>query len=123
MGCIVDVWYKAKVSLDNTNMLSYDNVVEINQNINMCIITIFYLNRSGAFWTLEVFSARGQNSWKYIISLMCFGFFKKNYEVQILLKKQTSIFPDSAKVICCLNEYFSSRAFQVGATKFFQGYV
>lgn len=29
MGCIVDVWYKAKVCLENRNMLSYDNVVEI----------------------------------------------------------------------------------------------
>lgn len=40
MGRIVDVWYKAKMYLENRNMLSYDNVVEIiNQNMNKCVIT------------------------------------------------------------------------------------
>lgn len=63
MGCISDLWYKAKVCLENRNTLSYDNVVEIiNQNMNMCIITIFDLNRYAAFQTLQVFSTRGQNS-------------------------------------------------------------
>ena len=47
MGWIVNVWYKAKVCLEDRNMLSYDNVVEIiNQNMNMFIITNFDLNRS-----------------------------------------------------------------------------
>lgn len=62
MGCIADVWYKAKVCPENRNMLSYDNVVEIiNQNMNTCIITIFDLNRSAAFRTSQVFTTRGQN--------------------------------------------------------------
>lgn len=94
MCCIViDVWYKAKLCLENRSILNNNknnnNVVQIvNQNMNMCIITIFGKNISAA---LRTSPPEGTIQVSFF-DLLCF-IYQKLMKSQLFLIKQISIFP------------------------------